>query len=439
MEKEDLFAKFFSDWEEQLFSLANRLQELQPYREHIDKLDIGNLLTPNDLFANQKEWVWLVSKYTGIEASFFKPYWAPLQSDKLGPFVDLSNPNFPIVDAEFFQLEPYRWDTIQLFSGISELLNACENSIDTDHFKEELKNKKVKLFESVAETTGHAQISELTEELRLERSKHLSFLDNTYMKEHYINQVKEVISRGMLNQGVYWLNGQQKEGISLTPSLHSKYESALGIPEMIAKIEDKIFIGLPSPEYKDFPLQFISAIPVGVDLTITWKRIMIWLLDDDVWGVKNLVRENQLASIEVITKFVKRSLIEEIDREKLNDESNLLVNRSTKDANLLFANAGVETAYNVGIAISAYKKGQSTYSSTNFTKHALFSHEYAHQYNYNVINNKPLGLSRHDGIMQMALTALKAPQRYAQDENSVRTAVSRALRDELLRCLRTNE
>lgn len=63
-----------------------------------------------------------------------------------------------------------------------------------------------------------------------------------------------------------------KLGKRYSTSDHSVYETELGIPEWLARLEDTIFEGLPVEESKKWPGQFTKAIPVGANLEpVKWK------------------------------------------------------------------------------------------------------------------------------------------------------------------------
>ena len=53
---------------------------------------------------------------------------------------------------------------------------------------------------------------------------------------------------------------------------HADYETKLGIPEWLARLEDTIFEGLPVEDAKLWPTAFAKAIPVGANLDpVKWK------------------------------------------------------------------------------------------------------------------------------------------------------------------------
>lgn len=56
------------------------------------------------------------------------------------------------------------------------------------------------------------------------------------------------------------------KGIKLDPSDHKEYETHLGIPEWLARVEDTIFEGLPLERSKSWPVEFATAIKEGSNL-----------------------------------------------------------------------------------------------------------------------------------------------------------------------------
>jgi len=90
-------------------------------------------------------------------------------------------------------------------------------------------------------------------------------------------------------KGQYWDNGK---GCAVGCTLqsmrsendghdeHAEYETLLGIPQMLARLEDCIFEGLPNAEAMEWPMRFAAAITPGADLSrVGWKWLH-WLLTD---------------------------------------------------------------------------------------------------------------------------------------------------------------
>ena len=77
-------------------------------------------------------------------------------------------------------------------------------------------------------------------------------------------------------------------------SNHKDYESKLGIPEWLARLEDTIFEGLPIEEAKKWPTQFAKAIPVGANLDpIKWK-FCAFILKENIDRVLRLDIKDEL-------------------------------------------------------------------------------------------------------------------------------------------------
>jgi hypothetical protein len=72
------------------------------------------------------------------------------------------------------------------------------------------------------------------------------------------------------------------KGKSYDISKHKVYETELGIPEWLARLEDTIFEGLPDELAMKWPLRFAKAIPVGVNLEpVKWK-ISVFILSENI-------------------------------------------------------------------------------------------------------------------------------------------------------------
>jgi ABC-type transport system involved in cytochrome bd biosynthesis fused ATPase/permease subunit len=61
---------------------------------------------------------------------------------------------------------------------------------------------------------------------------------------------------------------------------HSAYETLIGVPRLLAKLEDGIFEGLPDDRAQTWPGEFAAAIRPGADLSGIWPRFAHWLLSD---------------------------------------------------------------------------------------------------------------------------------------------------------------
>ena len=98
-------------------------------------------------------------------------------------------------------------------------------------------------------------------------------------------------------------------GKSYATGDHSVYEIELGIPRIIARLEDRIFEGLDKKIAADFPLRLAKAVPVGADLSLVWPRFIVWLLIDEKDGVlKYAKKEASVASIKRVAELYQRTI-----------------------------------------------------------------------------------------------------------------------------------
>src|SRR5690606_37506481 len=133
-------------------------------------------------------------------------------------------------------------------------------------------------------------------------SKLLSFHNDPSIKEKYLNRLHLHYKADEIIKGAYWENGKGcAVGCTVHSSNHSAYETELGISRILARLEDRIFERLPNEKAKEFPIQFLKAIPIGVDLEPVWRKLMIWLLIDENEGV---IRHAKTAKTEKVIKDV---------------------------------------------------------------------------------------------------------------------------------------
>jgi len=122
-----------------------------------------------------------------------------------------------------------------------------------------------------------------------------AFHNNPLTKEEYTNRLKDHYAADEIIQGTYWENGKGcAVGCTVHSGKHLAFETELGIPQVLAKLEDSIFEGLPNKLAKEFPLQFLSAITVGADLSKVWNYFAIWLLTDAKYGILQHVNNKEV-------------------------------------------------------------------------------------------------------------------------------------------------
>ena len=109
-----------------------------------------------------------------------------------------------------------------------------------------------------------------------------AYHNNQANKDAIIGQLKLHCDADEIIKGQYWEDGKGcAVGCTIHSDNHAEYEARFGIPEMLARLEDVIFEGLPNDAAKAWPIRFMSAIEPGADLsTIGWK-FLHWLLTDE--------------------------------------------------------------------------------------------------------------------------------------------------------------
>lgn len=101
-------------------------------------------------------------------------------------------------------------------------------------------------------------------------------------KDAILAQLYAHAAADQIVKGYYWENGKGcAVGCTLHSSQHKEYEDRFGIPQMLAHLEDCIFDGLPNARAKEWPIEFMSAIEPGADLSCVGWRFLHWLLTDE--------------------------------------------------------------------------------------------------------------------------------------------------------------
>lgn len=135
-----------------------------------------------------------------------------------------------------------------------------------------------------------------------------SFHNDLAIKEKYLSRVRQHRLADEIIQGIYWENGKGcAVGCTLHSSNHCAYENELGIPKLIARLEDAIFEKLPLERAKIWPEEFLDSIYIGSNLSEIWNKFAIWLLIDEVYGVLQYAKsDEQINCIKKIADYYSR-------------------------------------------------------------------------------------------------------------------------------------
>jgi hypothetical protein len=107
-----------------------------------------------------------------------------------------------------------------------------------------------------------------------------AFHNDKKVQKKYLARVKAHAKADEFVKGQYWQNGKGcAVGCTIHDSDHKKYETELGIPEWLARVEDSFFENLPNDKAKEWPVKFLEAISVGADLNKIKPQFMIYILE----------------------------------------------------------------------------------------------------------------------------------------------------------------
>jgi len=158
--------------------------------------------------------------------------------------------------------------------------------------------------------------------------KTVSYHNDPKLKKDMVSEMKKHYEMDAFDKGTYGhMNGQFKgcavgcgvnslnvrRGLKIAVDDHAEYSKALGIPEWLARIEDTLFEKLPEKESKEFPLAFVKAIPIGVDLEpVKWK-FCSFLLKENIDRVLKLkiddkLKEQVVTAIQGVLKLHENAL-----------------------------------------------------------------------------------------------------------------------------------
>ena len=146
-----------------------------------------------------------------------------------------------------------------------------------------------------------------------------AFHGSDAIKQFYLDRVRWHRAHDELVNGVYYQirNGKAQMcgvGCTIHSDNHYSYETELGIPTVLARLEDGLFESLPNGQAKHWPEHFLDVIPVGADLSLVWPSFAHWLLLDAEHGVIrfSLGFPDVRKAIEVVGMLFKQRLDGEV-------------------------------------------------------------------------------------------------------------------------------
>jgi hypothetical protein len=130
-----------------------------------------------------------------------------------------------------------------------------------------------------------------------------AFHNDPTIKEKYLARVRAHRLADEIIHGSYWTGSKGcAVGCTIHSPNHSAYAIDLGIPQVLARLEDSIFEGLPNDLSMLWPERFLSAITPGADLSLVWPKWAVWMLTDSQWGVLQFAKTvGQMVAIQRVS------------------------------------------------------------------------------------------------------------------------------------------
>jgi hypothetical protein len=124
------FAAFLEKWGTQYASLKNTLTRLKEHQDILDKFNIGEIYSANELDIWVEDWLWLHSRLTHpLDIEYFKPFMVPVKKHSYDFFVDLSQGTNNINELAYISMAPYAWATAHSFPSLF-FLNAPKEKLN---------------------------------------------------------------------------------------------------------------------------------------------------------------------------------------------------------------------------------------------------------------------------------------------------------------------
>lgn len=107
-----------------------------------------------------------------------------------------------------------------------------------------------------------------------------AFFGEQVIKDKYLQRLDAHRAADQLIRGTGWANGKGcAVGCTLEKYAHKAYETELGIPEWLARVEDEVFEGSREEYAMAWPSKFLSAIKPGADLKQVKGPFLIFILE----------------------------------------------------------------------------------------------------------------------------------------------------------------
>ena len=133
----------------------------------------------------------------------------------------------------------------------------------------------------------------------------IAFHGSQEIKDKYLDRIRKHRLADELIRGTGWDGFRGcAVGCTLNKYDHAAYETELGIPQSIARLEDAIFEQLPQAVAMEWPERFLASIEPGADLSLVMSHWFVWMLTDPQDGVLQYAKtERSREAIQKVSAF----------------------------------------------------------------------------------------------------------------------------------------
>lgn len=89
----------------------------------------GPKISYEERIVRQGDWLKNLSGMEEIDKQFFQNFWVPVQEDLSQWFIDLADPELPVIAGYYFELDPKGWHRNQIMNSLSDLILAIEDGL----------------------------------------------------------------------------------------------------------------------------------------------------------------------------------------------------------------------------------------------------------------------------------------------------------------------
>jgi len=210
------------------------------------------------------------------------------------------------------------------------------------------------------------------------------FHGDSALADMYLSRVQSHYNADEIIKGTYWENGKGcAVGCTIHSSNHKDYETLIGLPEGVAKLQDRIFENLPDALAKEFPLQLIKAChkSTGKVSDHITKKFFLWLLTEELSPIYEKQSDTYKNAIEKCVKAISDEVFNNAASHAASDAARAI---SYADADATAAARAISYASDAARAVSYADADAASYAARaiSYASYAASDASYADAASY---------------------------------------------------------